>query len=255
MLRTCKKCGVDKDITLFKKDSRSKLGYTSCCKECSNNDSKLRRRDNNKLKREIRLQKLSLITSIVCSKCELEKDLSHYTINKLKRKYKYVCIECNKEYRYNHAKENPDKVRLRSRRYRVKNRERLLVKERKIYNEKKDTIEFKTIRTNSYNKRRCLEKQFDSDITTNWLRELWDKTTHCEITGLKLENHGKYPYGKNLDHIIPLCIGGSHTKDNVRFISSIANFERPKDGRDVIIPALLFINNILELQKRVKRRP
>jgi len=38
---------------------------------------------------------------------------------------------------------------------------------------------------------------------------------------------------KHLDHIVPLAMGGTHTKANVRVVCKPCNLGRPKDGRDV----------------------
>jgi len=35
MLRTCKKCGVEKDLSLFVKSKKCKLGYCYTCKKCN----------------------------------------------------------------------------------------------------------------------------------------------------------------------------------------------------------------------------
>lgn len=41
------------------------------------------------------------------------------------------------------------------------------------------------------------------------------------------------PNSKQLDHILPLNIGGTHTVGNVRIICRTCNLARPKDGSDL----------------------
>lgn len=41
-------------------------------------------------------------------------------------------------------------------------------------------------------------------------------------------------FQKPLDHIKPLCIGGLHMKDNVRYVHGICNKRRPRDGSDIL---------------------
>jgi len=43
------------------------------------------------------------------------------------------------------------------------------------------------------------------------------------------------PAAKHVDHIKPLCIGGLHTRDNVRVICQDCNLRRPRNGSDVVV--------------------
>jgi len=85
---------------------------------------------------------------------------------------------------------------------------------------------------NCLHKRRTVLKQ--TDITSAWLKLLWEDTSHCILCGKKMNDDSKYPDGKQLDHIIPINIGGLHMMDNVRYVCCICNNTRPKDGRDLI---------------------
>lgn len=66
-----------------------------------------------------------------------------------------------------------------------------------------------------------------TDITTDYLLELWDKTTVCEVCNAPLG------LDRSIDHIVPLIIGGEHVKSNVRYIHRRCNSKRPKDGSDL----------------------
>ena len=67
-----------------------------------------------------------------------------------------------------------------------------------------------------------------SDINTDFLLELWNKTNICEECSEIMEEHCRYPLGRNLDHIIRLCDGGLHLQNNVRYIHAICNGKRNK---------------------------
>lgn len=156
-----------------------------------------------------------------------------------------TCKKCRRQLSDNWKKNNAVSIREYSRRNRNPNDYRDRIEYHRNY---RQGIVSRLSKINNNTKRKALYS--DTDITTEFLRELWDKTTYCCITGIKLENHGQYPNGKHLDHIIPLNIGGTHTKDNVRYISAFANINRPKNGSDEIIKAILFINIIRKLNKK-----
>ena len=63
----------------------------------------------------------------------------------------------------------------------------------------------------------------ETDITPEWLVELYNTTKICVLCNVKLSNDVIYPNGKHLDHIHPLCRGGKHTRSNVRYICANCN--------------------------------
>lgn len=87
------------------------------------------------------------------------------------------------------------------------------------------TPKWKVISANNISKRRAAMQ--DTDIDTDFLLDLWDKTTSCSIC------HEPLGLDRHLDHIIPLIIGGKHRKDNVRYVHARCNCKRPKDGSDL----------------------
>lgn len=52
------------------------------------------------------------------------------------------------------------------------------------------------------------------------------QTKHCPLCGERAKT-------KHLDHIIPINIGGTHTRGNVRVICAKCNLSRPHDGSDL----------------------
>lgn len=84
----------------------------------------------------------------------------------------------------------------------------------------------KAVAVNASHLRRQLQRE--TDITAEWLVSLRRKTKYCGICLLLLEGHA------HLDHIIPLNVGGTHTRENVRYVHCHCNMRRPKDGSDLL---------------------
>lgn len=72
-----------------------------------------------------------------------------------------------------------------------------------------------------------------SDITAAYERDLRTTATHCPLCSAALTDAPGRPTSKQLDHIVPICLGGTHTMGNVRIICRTCNLTRPKDGSDV----------------------
>lgn len=57
----------------------------------------------------------------------------------------------------------------------------------------------------------------DTDVTRDWLLDLWNKSIICPVCGSALSTN------RHLDHIIPLCRGGGHVRSNLRFLCGRCN--------------------------------
>lgn len=61
-----------------------------------------------------------------------------------------------------------------------------------------------------------------SDISTGWLYSLRVGSDYCPICGNYMYDPTlvsfQHPKSKTIDHIQPISAGGTHTKDNVRFV-------------------------------------
>lgn len=125
--------------------------------------------------------------------------------------------------------ENKEKVLLKRKEYYQKNKEDILLKHReynkKYYqdNKKKIIEKIKLYRQsnqgrimlqNKKHKRRVRINNGLSDITTKWLTELKQKTIVCPYCGIWIIDNIRL----ELDHLTPICSGGTHTKDNVAYI-------------------------------------
>jgi 5-methylcytosine-specific restriction endonuclease McrA len=80
-------------------------------------------------------------------------------------------------------------------------------------------------------------KYTPSDLTAADIKALKDAAHSCplcgvEMTGNSTGRHLKLATAKELDHIVPLAVGGLHVRANVRVICRGCNLSRPKDGSD-----------------------
>jgi hypothetical protein len=84
-------------------------------------------------------------------------------------------------------------------------------------------------RRNARNARRARKRKVIGDITTTDLISIRSKQRDtCACCESRLHSGG------HLDHIVQLHLGGTHTKDNVRFLCSDCNLTRPKkDHSDI----------------------
>lgn len=72
------------------------------------------------------------------------------------------------------------------------------------------------------------------DVTPEYERTLRRKAKRCPMPGcgIRLIDEPGRSNSKELDHIIPVNIGGTHTIGNVRIICRTCNNKRPSDGSD-----------------------
>lgn len=57
-----------------------------------------------------------------------------------------------------------------------------------------------------------------TDITSPWLKWLFESTEYCIYCGVKMTENGREVTGKTLDHIKPISKKGKHVMSNVRVI-------------------------------------
>lgn len=128
-----------------------------------------------------------------------------------------------------------DKIKANTTKYRQSENGKRVISER----EKKRKPYFDKYRKTENRKATCANYRHKrranmaiTDITSVWLKDLKEKSKECPLCNKIMAKHGKYPDGKQLDHILPLAVGGEHKMNNVRYICSMCNLQRPKDGSD-----------------------
>src|SRR6266567_5303181 len=97
---------------------------------------------------------------------------------------------------------------------------------RKKNKEYRNTPMGRIVLINYHHKRRKEVINSHTDITTAFLKDLWLSTTTCCVCKIQLEENGKYPNGKHLDHTISLHLGGRHVRSNVRYICARCNLAK-----------------------------
>lgn len=214
-MKKCRICGVEKEIGEFHEHKQMKDGHLNMCKECR----KLERRKWYLKNRDFIL-----------------KDTKRYykeneeTIKKKMKKYYEENKEMFAEKGRKNYYENQEEKKEYSRKYYKEHKEQ----QQKRVKERRANGEFKEIDRNHRHKRRAACKE--TDITTEWLKELREDVINCPICGVEMIdiNLPNHPQQAQLDHIKPLNVGGKHMMNNVRFICSKCNNARPLDGSDFI---------------------
>jgi hypothetical protein len=216
--KCCSHCRVLKLLSEFNKNKRQKDGYHYHCRGCK----KVFAKNHYISHREKILKKDKFYRSNPIVK-KRQNDFSR----KWYRENKEYAAQMNKIYKQ--SPEIKEMYRVSNRKWVEKNKEKVKLYQR----EYRKTIKCRVCDKNKTYKRRG--KMKFTDITTTWLKDLFLKTTHCELCNVELDNKGnKYPNGKQLDHILPLVAGGTHMKNNVRYICLKCNVSRPKDGSDIM---------------------
>lgn len=193
-MKTCNKCGEEKELSEFGKLSSSKDGLMRRCKECD----KIYRKeyyDNNHEKSLLRVQK--------------HRDNNREKIREKDRQY----IKNNPEIIYTRNKKYYDKNKdieiKRVRIYQNNNQDKIKEKRNNHVNERYKTDIIYKLKVNMRNRIRCYfsttnfsknNKTFNIvGCTPEFLKEYIENKF---IDSMKWENHGLY--GWHIDHIIPL---------------------------------------------------
>ncbi len=79
----------------------------------------------------------------------------------------------------------------------------------------------------------------ETDLTPEIEQDLRRRTRICVECGCHMVKRPGTPRSKELDHILSLHVGGTHTLANVRVICRKCNLSRPKDARDIPIQLAL----------------
>lgn len=72
------------------------------------------------------------------------------------------------------------------------------------------------------------------DLTAEQVAVLFAEARACPLCGVRYGTVAQQADAPELDHVVPLVVGGAHTLANVRVICRACNLARPKDGSDVV---------------------
>jgi hypothetical protein len=213
-MKTCFKCGIDRELIFFHKDKKRKDGLYSYCKYCR---SKFKE-DSHKIKLNfIKSKLIKPENSKFCGKCISYKDISlfHRSSN--------ACKECRKKIPY---KPLSEKARLRAKEY--NKTKRLLRTPEKIEKDKINRRNYKRLnkdKVNLYERTRIansIQAKLAHNLRNRFERAFYNNTKTgsavrdlgCSINelivyleskfkpGMTWDNYGKF--GWHIDHIIPL---------------------------------------------------
>ena len=107
MMKKCSKCNVEKELSEFNKNKKTRDGHSCYCRECSREYG--RKRYEPKKKNNSKLYELTQTGMMTCSKCgikKLKEDFHKSKTNKLG--YTTTCKECNKKRSNEYAKSHKE---------------------------------------------------------------------------------------------------------------------------------------------------
>jgi hypothetical protein len=220
-MKTCTKCGVEKDECEFSKDVRAKDGLVSHCKDCCKEYYKEYRKNN---KEKI-----------------LEKSKNYYANNKDKAKeyHKENKVEINKRAK-NYYLENKEYLKECSKNYRIENKEELKKRASQYRIEhKKERNEY----CNSYQKARketdpcfklktILRDRLSKAIRGNSKKGSAVRDLGCSIEEFKLYIEDQFYFGMSwnnygsewqIDHIIPFKDINVLDEEQLKMVLSYTN--------------------------------
>jgi hypothetical protein len=140
-----------------------------------------------------------------------------------------VCVECGEQFRSSAANVLVCGLKCRRSRQRKQRTDDYLERQR--------VRDRKRSRHRNHVRRDLAER---GDLTAPAVKAILDSRTFCPLCGHKMRDDVPrgHPRKKQLDHIIPINVGGTHTLGNVRAICAACNLSRPKDGSDVVQESL-----------------
>ena len=130
-----------------------------------------------------------------------------------------------KQYNHLYWKKYYNPERERERRKRYDKRKYYSTDKQRIYSKRyRATLKGRLANRLSEHRRRLFK--VETDITPKWVVLLFRRTKVCCLCDSKMEENGRWPNGRHLDHIVPLACGGKHVMSNVRFICARCNLKR-----------------------------
>jgi 5-methylcytosine-specific restriction endonuclease McrA len=192
--KVCSKCGIEKDISEFHKDKRTKSGRRSNCTQCSY--------EYNKKYGEIRREEIA--------------DWQHkYYISNREN-----TLESSNLYYLN----NKEKIAKKAKIYAILNQSKIS-EYQKHYSA---TGKGKSSRKKAEQKYRAIKK--GATIEDFSPTEIFERDGYiCQLCGVKTRPDFKktyHPLYPNLDHLIPLSKGGEHSRLNTQCLCHQCNIEK-----------------------------
>ena len=199
--KVCTKCGIKKNLSLFHNDKLNKDGKTSQCAECRRWHGKNNRVDIISVYATMTDEQIYESLSgkkKICPSCDEKKEPADFQIDRHKRGGLFAyCRECGNSRCRVYSKENNEKQKKRSKKYR---------------NEKAYTPEYryKQYKSSTLKTKRDFSLSYDEFLT------LWQKD--CTYCGDKISTVGidrvDSSVGYNLKNCVPCCFDCNGLKSN-----------------------------------------
>ena len=197
-----------------------------------------------------------IILTKICTKCKIEKPLSEFYKNKATLDgLQYMCKICVLEYHQSHKKEkakyyreyhenNKEELNAYARMYHENNKEELNAYALEYNKTHKEEIAeyqkayFKTdkgksARSKAAHKRRAIK--IGSTVEDFSPIEVFERDGYiCQACGCKTRPEFKnqyHPKKPHLDHIIPLSLGGEHSRRNTQTLCAHCNLTKSNTGK------------------------
>lgn len=247
--KVCSQCQIEKPLTEFYKDKRSKSGFVAVCIECTKANYKKRYIPKPpKTKQE---KRHIAVSEKICTVCgELKSIDSFSKLKSAQDGHQFRCKKCQSDYnkkyseRFPHKKHeyyivNKDRMRDKERAYRAENKEWYIEYQSKYRYENKDRIarlykewksknKEKVLATN--HKYRARKRELECDYNSQDLVDLFEwQHGLCFWCDCILV----YPFSSrhinrktHLDHIVPLSRNGKNILENVVWACQSCNLSK-----------------------------
>lgn len=258
LTKKCTKCQEIKLLSAFSKDKSRKDGLSHYCRICDRNKVKSYVKANQKKVKEYRQSYYQANIDEIAEDRKRYYQENHDKISKRRdcyyqenkeeinhkrrdayQKYPDKCLKRRKIYYWN----NREQILLKSKKYRKTNSEKLCIKSKARYaaNPEKhkadvkkycQTEEGKAVRQKAGQKYRALK----IGVTVEDFSpiEIFKRDNYiCQSCGIKTRPEFKnqyHPKKPHLDHIIPLSLGGKHSKKNVQCLCAHCNLTKSNTG-------------------------
>jgi 5-methylcytosine-specific restriction endonuclease McrA len=185
------------------------------------------------------------IISKVCSKCQIEKCIASFSKSRrAKDGLQSKCTDCVRQYNLEHKQyhatwtkqyyeKNKELICKNTRQYKKDNRDKVKKRNRIYILTYCQTEKYKVSHRESERKRKAI-KRGAKRIESFSSKEVFDRDGYvCQLCGKKTRPDFKntsHPLYPNLDHIVPLSLGGGHTRMNTQCLCHQCNIEKYNNG-------------------------